>query len=263
MAGSPQYGAVQPRAWLRLGMLSILVPTKKEEPSAPQPCGSQFTLASGEIAKGPHAYRRYLVRGHAPDNTYPGLLDSAVTCAPHETGTYLALVSMGRSLAADPTHIGRFDPVSISDDRVHALRIRSTLPTPFNPHEVRMVFAYPSEAEPERASPISHKVSGVCPGFDLSSLRSSCSAACQNSSSLFLGMPAASQSLYARAAISCSVGFAISRLQVSTVPPRGWGLFAGSAPASALSTSGRGDCLDTLSPTIALCTPRSRTCRRG
>jgi len=34
-------------------------------------------------------------------------------------------------------------------------------------------------------------------------------------------------------------------------------------PASALSTSGRGDCLDALSPTTALCTTRSRTCRRG
>src|SRR5438132_56106 len=34
-------------------------------------------------------------------------------------------------------------------------------------------------------------------------------------------------------------------------------------PASALSTSGRGDCLDMLSPTTALCTGCSRTCRRG
>lgn len=46
----------------------------------------------------------------------------------------------------------------------------------------------------------------------MSSFRSSCSAACQNSSSLPLGMPASSQSLYARAAICFSLGLANSTL---------------------------------------------------
>jgi hypothetical protein len=139
-----------------------------------------------------------------------------MTCAPHKTGTYLALVSMGQSLA----EVSVTDPVQMSDDRLHALRMPAPHSQPRSSHEVWMV----------SRTRIRYSVSGVCIGFDLSSLRSSYSAARQNSSSLSLGMPAASQSLYARAAISCSVGFAISSLQVRS-RPGGWGFSAGTAQA--------------------------------
>ena len=54
-----------------------------------------------------------------------------------------------------------------------------------------------------------HSVSGVRVGEDLSSFRNSCSANCQNSASRSSGRPACSQSLYARASISCFVGSGI------------------------------------------------------
>jgi hypothetical protein len=72
-----------------------------------------------------------------------------------------------------------------------------------------------------------HSVSGVRVGEDLSSLRNSCSANCQNSASRSSGRPACSQSLYARASISCLFGSGIMIAPGwSTVPPfRGLGAY--------------------------------------
>ena len=72
-----------------------------------------------------------------------------------------------------------------------------------------------------------HSVSGVRVGEDLSSLLNSCSANCQNSASRSSGRPACSQSLYARASISCLFGSGIMIAPGwSTVPPfRGLGAY--------------------------------------
>lgn len=69
----------------------------------------------------------------------------------------------------------------------------------------RVIFANPSGVR-RRTGTWGHSVSGVRKGFDLSSLRSSCSAACQNSSSRPSGLPACSHKRCARSLMSCSVG---------------------------------------------------------
>lgn len=74
------------------------------------------------------------------------------------------------------------------------------------PDPERMVFADPSQSVAGGAGLVGHSVSGVRNVFDLSSLRSSCSAACQNSSSRPSGLPACSHKRCARSLISCSVG---------------------------------------------------------
>lgn len=74
------------------------------------------------------------------------------------------------------------------------------------PDPERMVFADPSKTLAEWAGLVGHSVSGVRSVLDLSSLRSSCSAACQNSSSRPSGLPACSHNWCARSLISCSVG---------------------------------------------------------
>lgn len=76
----------------------------------------------------------------------------------------------------------------------------------FAPRPERMVFADPSQPLAERAILVGHNVSGVRSVFDLSSLRSSCSAAFQNSSSRPSGLPACSHKRCARSLMSCSVG---------------------------------------------------------
>jgi len=98
-----------------------------------------------------------------------------------------------------------------------------------------------------------HSVSGVRVGEDLSSFRNSCSANCQNSVSRSSGRPACSQSLYARASISCFVGSGIMiapgwctvpllgglRLIGGTVPDQLGDWPADSSPHEAASSSGR------------------------
>lgn len=74
------------------------------------------------------------------------------------------------------------------------------------PGPERMVFADPSETPAEWAQLPGHSVSGVRSVLDLSALRSSCSAACQNSSSRPSGLPACSHRRCAHSLISCSVG---------------------------------------------------------
>jgi hypothetical protein len=58
-------------------------------------------------------------------------------------------------------------------------------------------------------SSIAYRLSGVRNGEDLSSFCNSCLAWCQNSSSRPLGLPACSQSSWARVRICSSVGYAI------------------------------------------------------
>src|SRR6478672_6106444 len=83
-------------------------------------------------------------------------------------------------------------------------------------------------------SQYAYRVSGVRSGEDLSSFNSSCSARRQNSSSRPSGCPFCSQSLYALAAISLSLGFAIN-VSPTMGPPKGLG-----ALAKLLDETGRG-----------------------
>jgi hypothetical protein len=83
-----------------------------------------------------------------------------------------------------------------------------------------MVFADPSQTVAEWAL-LGHSVSGVRMGFELSSLRSSCSAACQNSSSRPSGLPACSHSRCARSLMACSVGSGIASPAVKHGPTLG------------------------------------------
>lgn len=90
------------------------------------------------------------------------------------------------------------------------------------PDPERVVFADPSQSVAGGAGLVGHSVSGVRNVFDLSSLRSSCSAACQNSSSRPSGLPACSHKRCARSLISCSVGSDnCTSCFGSTAPPLG------------------------------------------
>ena len=98
MAESPQYASIRPRARPWLSKLLGLGPTKrKKKPSAPQPLRLSVYLGIGrDCQRSPRVPPLPCLRPCAR-HSYPGSPDSAVTCAPHETGTYLALVSMGQS----------------------------------------------------------------------------------------------------------------------------------------------------------------------
>jgi len=68
--------------------------------------------------------------------------------------------------------------------------------------------------DPLSVAQLVYNVSGVRVGEDLSRLRNSCSASRQNSASRSLGLPACSQSWYARASISFWLGSGIAVLRV-------------------------------------------------